>query len=75
MLVSLDGTASASGWVIEAGGIVAFASPPSVGTEVLPGFLFDVPVRFAEDKLDIAGHAFAAGVAPSVPVIEIREGG
>ena len=37
------------------------------------GFLFDVPVRFAEDRLDITGAAFAAGEAPSVPLIEMRE--
>ncbi len=36
-------------------------------------FAFDVPVRFAEDKLDTAGASFAAGEAPSVPVVEVRE--
>ena len=71
--VSLGGAAQASGWTIEPYGVIAFVSAPAAGTEVRAGFLFDVPVRFAEDKLDIAGHAFAAGVAPSVPVIETRE--
>jgi uncharacterized protein (TIGR02217 family) len=42
---------------------------------VRAGFLFDVPVRFAEDRLDVAGAAFAAGEAPSVPVVEVREAG
>ena len=37
------------------------------------GFLFDVPVRFAQDQLAITGHAYAAGDVPSVPVIEVRE--
>ena len=37
------------------------------------GFRFDVPVRFAEDRLDVSGTNFAAGEAPSVPLIEIRE--
>ena len=73
MRVSLGGAAQASGWTIEPYGVIAFVSAPAAGTEVRAGFLFDVPVRFAEDKLDIAGHAFAAGVAPSVPVIETRE--
>ena len=73
VLVSLGGAAQASGWTIEPYGVIAFASAPPAGTEVRAGFIFDVPVRFAEDKLDIAGHAFAAGVAPSVPVIETRE--
>jgi len=62
-----------SGWVLEDGGVVSFLVPPAMGVEVRAGFLFDVPVRFAEDRLEISGHGFAAGEAPSVPVIEIRE--
>ena len=46
---------------------------PSTGAIVRAGFLFDVPVRFAEDSLEIAGASFAAGEAPSVPIVEIRE--
>ena len=37
------------------------------------GYLFDVPVRFAEDRLEVSGANFAAGEAPSVPLVEIRE--
>jgi len=40
---------------------------------VRAGFRIDVPVRFAEDRLDVSGVNFAAGEAPSVPLIEIRE--
>jgi len=40
---------------------------------VRAGFRFDVPVRFAEDRLDVSAVNFAAGEAPSVPLIEIRE--
>jgi uncharacterized protein (TIGR02217 family) len=40
---------------------------------VRAGFLFDVPVRFAEDRLAVSAAGFAAGQAPSVPLIEIRE--
>ncbi len=72
VLVSIDG-APASGWTLEPGGVVVFATPPAAGTEVRAGFLFDVPVRFAEDRLEVSGAAFAAGEAPSVPVIELRE--
>ena len=46
---------------------------PQAGVEVRAGFLFDVPVRFAEDRLAISVAGFAAGQAPSVPLIEIRE--
>jgi len=73
VLVSIDGATIDGGWTLESGGVIAFADPPADGAEVRAGFLFDVPVRFAEDQLDISGTAFAAGEAPSVPVVEVRE--
>lgn len=72
VLVSVDGVA-AHDWVLEEGGWITFADPPPTGAAVRAGFLFDVPVRFASDRLDISGAAFLAGEAPSVPLIEIRE--
>ena len=54
-------------------GEVVLDAPPASGVEVRAGFLFDVPVRFAEDRLAISAAGFAAGQAPSVPLIEIRE--
>jgi len=73
VLVSVDGQPLASGWLLEPGGTVVFTTPPPAGTTVRAGFRFDVPVRFAEDRLEVAGAAFAAGEAPSVPLVEIRE--
>lgn len=73
LLVSIDGLAKTDGWQLGEGGIITFTSPPGQGAVVRAGFLFDVPVRFAEDRLEISGAAFAAGEAPSVPVVEIRE--
>ncbi|MCC6926111.1 DUF2460 domain-containing protein [Novosphingobium sp.] len=70
--VSLDGVAS-SAWTLADKGVIRFATPPAAGKVVRAGFLFDVPVRFAEDKLEVSGAVFAAGEAPSVPVIEVRE--
>ena len=70
--VSVGGV-EAGGWTLEPGGTIVFAQAPAAGAAVRAGFLFDVPVRFAEDRLDITGAAFAAGEAPSVPLIEIRE--
>lgn len=72
ILVSIDGQ-PASGWAHIGKGVVRFDAAPAAGTEIRAGFLFDVPVRFAEDRLDISGATFAAGEAPSVPLIEIRE--
>ncbi|MEO6092188.1 MAG: DUF2460 domain-containing protein [Novosphingobium sp.] len=73
LVVSVGGAIALGIWTLAPGGVVTFAVAPSAGAEVRAGFLFDVPVRFAEDKLEIAGAAFAAGDAPSVPVVEIRE--
>lgn len=71
--VSVNGVQTTA-WHLEKGGFVVFDGPaPRAGAEVRAGFLFDVPVRFAEDRLDINGIAFAAGEAPSVPLIEVRE--
>ena len=71
--VALGATPLTTGWTLEPGGTVRFAVAPTAGTEVRAGFLFDVPVRFAEDRLDISGAGIAAGEAPSVPLLEIRE--
>ncbi|ANY18807.1 hypothetical protein A6F68_00272 [Tsuneonella dongtanensis] len=60
-------------FTLDPGGRVVLGSAPAAGVEVRAGFLFDVPVRFAEDRLDVTGAAFAAGEAPSVPLIEVRE--
>ena len=72
ILVSIDGS-PVSGWTHVGKGLIRFATAPAEGSQVRAGFLFDVPVRFAEDRLDISGATFAAGEAPSVPLIEIRE--
>lgn len=60
-------------WTLEPGGWIVLATAPAADSEVRAGFHFDVPVRFAEDRLDVSGLSFAAGEAPSVPLIEIRE--
>jgi uncharacterized protein (TIGR02217 family) len=73
VLISLGGAGVTTGWTLGAGGNIIFATPPATGIAVRAGFVFDVPVRFAEDRLEVSGAAFAAGEAPSVPIIEIRE--
>ncbi|MEJ2409975.1 MAG: DUF2460 domain-containing protein [Novosphingobium sp.] len=73
LLVSIEGAVQAGNWTLDDAGTITFDDPPAAGSVVRAGFLFDVPVRFAEDQLEISGAAFAAGEAPSVPVVEIRE--
>jgi uncharacterized protein (TIGR02217 family) len=60
-------------WTLRDKGVVEFDAPPPAGQEVRASFSFDVPVRFAEDRLTLARSTFAAGEVPSVPLIEIRE--
>lgn len=70
--VSVNGAVSRD-WTLAPGGIVTFTAAPPRGARVCAGFLFDVPVRFAEDSLAITGHGFGAGEVASIPVIELRE--
>jgi uncharacterized protein (TIGR02217 family) len=71
--VALDGDELVTGWTVEEKGVVQFASAPPAGTSVTAGFLFDVPVRFAEDRIEVNRATFLAGEAPSVPLVEVRE--
>ncbi|WP_408590594.1 DUF2460 domain-containing protein [Novosphingobium sp.] len=70
--VSVNGVETAD-WTLEAPGVIVFGHAPATGAAIRAGFLFDVSVRFADDRLDISGSAFAAGEAPSVPLVELRE--
>jgi uncharacterized protein (TIGR02217 family) len=72
VLVSVGGV-TVAGWRVEDGGTIVLDAAPAAGAEVRAGFLFDVPVRFASDRLDVNAATFAAGEAPSVPLIEVRE--
>jgi uncharacterized protein (TIGR02217 family) len=45
---------------------------PAGGEAVTAGFLFDVPVRFDTDYLEVDLSAFAAGAIPKIPLVEIR---
>ncbi|NSX90029.1 TIGR02217 family protein [Agrobacterium tumefaciens] len=54
-------------------GMVTFRAgkvPPS-GAAIRAGFEFDVPVRFAIDRIDVNLTAFEAGRIPSIPLMEI----
>lgn len=53
-------------------GLVTLATAPAPGVMVTAGFLFDVPVRFDTDRIEVNLAAFEAGAIPSIPVVEIR---
>lgn len=52
-------------------GLVTFAAAPAAGAVLTAGFQFDVPVRFATDRLEVSLEAFAAGRFPAIPLMEI----
>jgi uncharacterized protein (TIGR02217 family) len=71
--VAIDGVELESGFTCDmTTGVVTLAEPPGLGEAVSAGFLFDVPVRFDTDYLEIDLSAFAAGAIPKIPLVEIR---
>lgn len=72
--VSVDGVERVTRWTLEPLGIVSFDEAPAEGVSVEAGFKFDVPVRFAEDRMSLSRATFEAGEIASVPLIELREG-
>lgn len=71
--VAIGGEETADFVVDTAIGVVTFAAPPPDGATVTAGFLFEVPVRFDTDRLDVNLTSFAAGEIPSIPLVEIRD--
>lgn len=74
VVVAVNGVTLAAGWQLADGGHVDFDVAPANGAEVTAGFAFDVPVRFAADRIDVSLAGWRAGELPSVPLVEIREG-
>lgn len=69
------GGVETTGFALEAGGgAILFDVAPPAGAAVAAGFLFDTPVRFDTDRLEVDLAAFEAGSAPTIPLVEIRLG-
>jgi len=68
--VSVDGLETAAFSIVE--GDVLLDVAPAAGVAVRAGFLFDVPVRFADDRLEVSRATFLAGEMASVPLVEVR---
>lgn len=80
VLVALDLIESVTGWVIDQStGQISFDVAPASGVQISAGFLFDVPVRFDAQRLDLDMAFFSEsegrglGSIPEVPLIEVRE--
>lgn len=52
-------------------GTITCASAPAAGQMITAGYLFDVPVRFDTDRLDVDYAAFAAGEIVKIPLVEL----
>ena len=59
-------------FVVTGTGELLFDVAPAPGAAVRAGFLFDVAVRFAEDRLEVSRATFLAGEMASVPLVEVR---
>lgn len=75
VILAIDGTALPGGAfsVALSTGIVTLNTAPANGAVVTAGFMFDVPVRFDTDRLDVELSGFDAAVAPNIPLIEVLD--
>jgi len=53
-------------------GAATLATPPASGAVVTAGFVFDVPVRFDADRIEVTLESFGAGRMVAMPLIEVR---
>lgn len=64
---------AANGFSVDpASGRVTLASAPAAGALVSAGFLFDTPVRFDVDRLDVTLEGFGAARVAAVSLVEVR---
>lgn len=72
--VAVGGRAlAASGFTVDAAsGVVTLGVAPRTGVPVSAGFVFDVPVRFDADRIEVTLETFGAGRMAAVPLIEVR---
>ena len=78
--VAINGGLRRSGWRVNpTTGVITFDRPPSRGRVVSAGFTFDVPVRFASDRLDVDLAYYSQSEnrglasAPDISLLEVRE--
>ena len=53
-------------------GLVTLDAAPGAGVAVTAGFLFDTPVRFDADRIEVTLESFGAGRMTAMPLIELR---
>jgi uncharacterized protein (TIGR02217 family) len=73
VVIAVNGAAMMTGWTVQPGGQIIFDTAPAAGAVITAGFLFDVPVRFEDDRIEISRATFGAGEMASVPLIEVKD--
>lgn len=53
-------------------GEMTLATPPMSSAVVTAGFVFDTPVRFDADRIEVTLESFGAGRMVAMPLIEVR---
>jgi len=72
VLISVDDVAYETEWSVDAStGLVTFAQAPATGAVIKAGFLFDVPVRFDTDCLNVTADDKNLSQT-EIPLIEVR---
>ena len=72
VVIGVGGVSVSSGWSVDGTtGVVTFAAAPAVGQAVSAGYLFDVPVRFDTDQLQVVTDDLRLAQA-EIPLIEVR---
>ena len=67
------GGVETSGFEVDAAtGAVTLAAAPASGAMVTAGFVFDTPVRFDADRIEVTLESFGAGRMVAMPLIEVR---
>lgn len=71
--VAVAGVERTTGFTVDTTtGVVTFSEAPVVGAAVTAGFMFDTPVRFDSDRIDLTLESFDTGRVAAVSLIEIR---
>ncbi len=72
VIIAIDGEV-VNGWSLGDDAMIIFENAPAENTIITAGFHFDVPVRFANDTLDLVGATYGAFDSNSIALIEVKE--
>ena len=70
--LAVNGVETTAFSVDPATGQVTLAAAPASGAVVTAGFVFDVPVRFDADRIEVTLESFGVGRMVAMPLIEVR---